>query len=332
MDIDALEAVRRPEWQRLEELLAKRRISGAEADEMAALYRFVAADLSRIKQENADVDTVRYISNLVQRARGQMTRRRGHPMATVSRFVTAELPAALYLARWWIIAAYAFSIAVACAFGFYWYNNEDLLLSLAPESALRAYANDDFVNYYSENPAALFGTQVWTNNALLAVVSAVTGITGVVPIYILYGNSTMLGQTAAIVSYFGSPGLFFSYILPHGLLELSAIYVATGAGLRMFWSLLAPGRRTRMEAMGREGRALLTIGIGLILILLVSGIEEAYLTPSSLPVWLKITIGASTTILLWIYILVLGKRAADADAGHTGIGSEAVSGYYQPVS
>ena len=81
--------------------------------------------------------------------------------------------------------------------------------------------------------------------------------------------------------------LFFGLILPHGLLELTAVFVAAAVGLRLFWSWVEPGPRTRLQAFAAEGRTAVAIAIGLVVVLLVSGVIEGFVTPSGLP-----TVGA----------------------------------------
>ena len=110
--------------------------------------------------------------------------------------------------------------------------------------------------------------------------------------------------------------LFFGLITPHGLLELTAVFVALAAGLRLFWAWIDPGPRSRLEALAQEGRAMVGIAVGLVVVLFVSGIVEAYVTPSPLPTWARIAIGATVWGLFVAYVVVLGRRAVRA--GETG--------------
>ena len=88
-------------------------------------------------------------------------------------------------------------------------------------------------------------------------------------------------------------GLFFGLILPHGLLELTCVFVAAGAGLRLGWTWIDPGPRTRSRALREEGQAAGALAIGLAATLFVSGVVEAFVTPSGLPTWARIGIGAT---------------------------------------
>jgi hypothetical protein len=100
------------------------------------------------------------------------------------------------------------------------------------------------------------------------------------------------------------------------LLELTAVFVAAGAGLRVGWAWIDPGSRTRGQALAEEGRAAVGIAIGLAGILLISGIIEAFVTPSGLPTWARIAIGIAAWAAFIGYVWTFGRRAAQA--GETG--------------
>jgi uncharacterized membrane protein SpoIIM required for sporulation len=99
------------------------------------------------------------------------------------------------------------------------------------------------------------------------------------------------------------------YILPHGMLELTSIFVAAAAGLHLFWSWVAPGHRSRGESLAAEGRALATVAIGLVFTLFVSGLIEGFVTGGALAWPVKIGIGAAALGAFLIYMLVVGGRA-----------------------
>jgi uncharacterized membrane protein SpoIIM required for sporulation len=109
-------------------------------------------------------------------------------------------------------------------------------------------------------------------------------------------------------------GLFFGLIMPHGLLELTAVFVAAGAGMRLGWQWIDPGPRPRSVALAQEGRAAVTIALGLVVVLAVSGVIEAFVTPSGLPTWARITIGALALVGFLAYVGVYGQRAEGAGA------------------
>ncbi|MBV7364112.1 stage II sporulation protein M [Actinomycetaceae bacterium TAE3-ERU4] len=309
MDTDALVAARQVRWKRFEELLDKRTLSGSEIDELVALYRQSSADLVRVKTTVNGEYLSRYLSDLNMRARSRMAVRRQIRWSSLGRVIKVELPALLYQARYWIIGTYIFSFIVAAMQWNYLAQNPHLMTKIGTEAQLREYANKHFIEYYTENPNSLFAATVWTNNALIAVITVAAGITGFGAIYVLFTNSLMIGQAGAIVSRYSSTEEFFNHILPHGQLELSAIYLSCGAAFYLLWRLLVPGRKTRMQVIAEEGKRYLYVLFFLVFLLGVSGLQEGFVTPSNLPVWLKILQGSISLFLLWFYILYFGKKA-----------------------
>ena len=188
--------------------------------------------------------------------------------------------------------------------------------ALGSPSKLDAYANEAFESYYSTYDPGDFASQVWTNNARLAVICVASGITGFLPAYVLWVNAVSLGQAAAIMADHGLLGHFFALISPHGLLELTCVFIAGGAGLRLFWTMLVPGPRPRGVALAEAGRALIAVAVAMTGALAVAGAVEAFVTPAPVPWVLKVAVGVLVLAVLWAYTLVIGGRAARA--GVTG--------------
>ena len=137
-------------------------------------------------------------------------------------------------------------------------------------------------------PGAGFAAMVWTNNAWLTAVCIGTGITGVLPVYFQASNAINVGAAGGLMAAHGHLDVFLQLIAPHGLLELTAVFVAGAAGLRLFWTWLDPGPRPRGRALAEEGRALFTVAIGLVGVLAVSGLIEGFVTGSGLPWAVKV--------------------------------------------
>lgn len=324
MDLDALTAARRVEWERLDALGRTRRLRGAEVDELVTRYRAASADLADIKTSAGRTPQGDHVSTLLARTRLRLTGTRENVRTQVPRFFVQQLPAALYRVRWATLAvAIGFVIVFALVAG--WISADPAALAaLGAQADLKAYAEEQFVGYYRENPAAVFAGTVWTNNAWIAAQCVVFGITGLWPVMVLVQNAVGIGTAAAVMFSYGRADDFFSFILPHGLLELTCIFVAGAAGLQIFWAWVAPGPRSRAAALAAAGRSLGTIAIGLIFALALAGLVEGFVTPQFWPSWLKIALGALALAVFLAYMLVLGRRAAAA--GETGDLTEAEAG------
>ncbi|CAM3576409.1 stage II sporulation protein M [Occultella aeris] len=316
MDVDAFVAVNSPRWQRLDALVKQRRLTGAESDELVNLYQSTATHLSQVRTSAPDPSLVSRLSGTLARARGHIAGAHEPALADLQRFVLISVPAAFYRVRWWTVAMMLLFIVVAVGNGIFTYNSPEALAAFGTPSQREIYAEQLFEAYYSNNPAPDFAAQVWTNNAWIAARAIGLGITGYFPVQILVSNAAAIGSAAAVMAEFGLLDLFFALILPHGLMELTAIFIACGAGLKIFWTVVAPGGRTRTRALAEEGRALFTVAIGLVFVLAVSGLVEGFVTPSSLPTGVKITIGALVLAGYWAYTIVLGRIAVrDGETG-----------------
>lgn len=317
MDLDAFVTVHAAEWARLDELSRRPRLTGEEADELVALYQRAATHLSVVRSSAPDAALASSLSTTVARARAAVGGA-GEPFyRELARFFVVSFPAAVWRSRWQTLFATTFTVVVAVATAVWIAGDRQAQLALlGSDAAIRQLVESDFVNYYSEFNQAGFGAQVWTNNAWVAAQCVAFGISGVWVVWVLLQNAVNVGLSAGVMASYGQLDTFFAFITPHGLLELTAVFVAAGAGLALFWAWVAPGPRSRGQALAQEGRAMITVALGLVAVLFVSGCVEAFVTPSPLPTWLRVGIGALVWVAFLGYVTVLGRRAvADGDTG-----------------
>ncbi|MBX3193946.1 MAG: stage II sporulation protein M [Microbacteriaceae bacterium] len=330
MDLDAFSAARGAGWERLARLAERRRLRGAEADELIERYQAGATDLSVIQTTVGSSAHGDRLSLALSRARLHFTGVPAEPLRQVTEFFTHRLPAAFYRVRWLSLAVAAATAVLFLVF-FTWYSSDPrVLATLGSPAQLEEYATQQFVGYYDANSEAGFTGQVWTNNAWLAAQCIMFGIFGLWTPVVLMQTGSSLGISAAVMNEYGRLDHFFLYIAPHGQLELYSVFVAGAAGLMIFWSWIAPGARTRRQALAEDGRALFTLVIGLTLTLLISGVIEGVVTRQDWPWPLKIGIGTVALALVLVYQWVVGRRAYRA--GVTGDLDEADAGARQIVS
>lgn len=316
MDVDAFAAVHAAQWDRLEALGRRRRLTGAEVDELVELYQRAATHLSAVRSAGADPVVIGRLSRIVATGRTALTG--GHEPLTreVARLATVSFPAAVWRSRWWTAGAAAFTAIIAVLVGYWVAGNARVQAALGTDEEIRRLVEVDFERYYSEHPATSFAARVWTNNAWVAALCVAFGITGVLVVWVLFQNALNVGIVGGLMAANDRLDVFFALITPHGLLELTAVFVAAGAGLRLFWAWVDPGPMPRGGALAREGRAMVTVAMGLVVVLAISGVLEAFVTPSPLPTWARIAIGAVTWLAFLAYVAHFGLRAALA--GETG--------------
>lgn len=330
MDLDAYVADNRPLWERLDMLSRKRRLTGAEADEILDAYQRTATHLSVIRSSAPEPSVIAYLSALLARARTRTAGTRAASWSDLADFVVRGFPAALYRMRWWWLTVIAVSAVVTVAVGWWLLEHPAIESALATPEQIAELVGADFENYYSEYAAQSFALRVWTNNFWLAAMCIAFGVFGFPVVYMLVLNIVNLAVVGSIMIRHGRGDLFFGLIIPHGLLELTCLFVAAGVGLRLFWAWVSPGARSRITALGEEGRAAIGVALGLVVLLLISGVIEAFVTPSGLPTWARIGIGVAAEIAFFAYVFILGRRAHRA--GETGDLAEMDRGALRPVA
>ena len=310
IDLDAYVVAHAHEWARLEQLVRGGRLSGPQGDELVDRYQQVATHLSVIRTAAPDADVVAYLSSLLGRARIRMLGARVLSWRAAAGFFTHQFPAALYRLRWWWLGTMAGSVICTGVMMWWLVEHPQVEQSLLSPEEVDALVNHDFEHYYSASPAQDFASQVWINNAWVSALCISLGILGLPVFFLLYTNLSNLAVIGSIMTRHDRADLFWGLILPHGLLELTAVFVAGGVGLKLFWSWIEPGPLTRTQSIAREGRTAGTVALGLVVVLMVSGAIEGFVTPSGLPTWARVGIGVVAEVAFLTYVFVLGRQAA----------------------
>lgn len=318
MDVDAFVMAHRGTWDRLDHLVKRRRsLTGAEVDELVELYQRVSTHLSMVRTSSTDGVLVGRLSSLVAQARAAVTGAHAPLWSEFVRFWTVSFPAVAYSAwRWWLGSAVVFLI-VTIAVGVWVANSPEVQAVIGTPSDIRQLVDYDFASYYSENPAGSFATRVWVNNSWVAVQCIGFAILLGIPIpYVLFQNAANVGVAGGLMFDAGKGDIFLGLLTPHGLLELTAIFLAGAVGMRLGWSVVSPGDRPRSQVLAERGRAVVSVAVGLVVVLLVSGLIEALVTPSPLPTFARIAIGVGAEVAFLAYVVHFGRRAVRA--GETG--------------
>ncbi|WP_396915750.1 stage II sporulation protein M [Mycolicibacterium sp.] len=314
MDVDAFVLAHRATWDRLEQLVKRRRrLTGAEVDELVDLYQRVSTQLSMVRSASGDAVLIGRLSGLVARARSAVTGAHAPLWREFVRFWTVSFPVVAYRSwRWWLGAAVAFFIVVV-ALALWVSGNPEVHTAIGTPSEIDELVNHDFESYYSEHPAGSFALQVWVNNSWVAAQCIAFSILLGLPIpYILFQNAANLGVIAGLMFNAGRGDLFLGLITPHGLLELTAVFLAGAVGMRLGWTVIAPGDRPRGQVLAEQGRAVVSVAVGLAVVLLVSGLVEALVTPSPLPTFMRVAIGVAVEVAFLGYVFYFGRKAVRA--------------------
>lgn len=318
MDVDAFVLAHRPTWDRLEQLIKRRRqLTGAEVDELVDLYQRVSTHLSIMRTASADPVVIGRLSGLIAQARAAVTGAHAPLWREFVRFWTVSFPVVAYRSRWWWIGTALAFFAVAALIAVWVSGSPEVRAMIGTPDEIDQMVNNDFAAYYSEHPAASFALQVWVNNAWIALQCLGFAILLGIPIpYVVFQNAANLGVAAGLMFGAGKGDVFLGLIAPHGLLELTAVFLAAGAGMRLGWNVISPGDRPRGQVLAEQGRAIGAVAGGLVAILLISGLIEALVTPSPLPTAARVAIGVAAEIGFLAYVFHFGRRAKRT--GETG--------------
>jgi len=325
MDIDRYLAKNQATWARLEDLTGRARrpkdLRPEELAELVDLYQVAGSQLSAARTRYDDPILTAHLTRLVASAHSVIYGTRPRTWRSLARFFTHTFPAAVWRSRWFVVAAIVLTFAPALAVGTWIANSDRALEASAPDAVREAYVAEDFEAYYKSEPAAQFATEVFINNIQVAIYAFAAGILVCgVSAFILAFNGANVGVAAGLFAAAGQSAKFWGLILPHGLIELSAVVVAGAAGLRLGWTVIDPGDRTRADALADEGRRSVVLVFGVMIALAVAGAIEGFVTGSSLPTIVRIMIGILAATAFWLWVVVQG-RIAVAD-GATGLLSD----------
>ncbi len=295
-----------------------RSLRPGELDELVATYQRTSAHLSHARGAYADAALSAHLTRLVADAHAVIYGRRTRSVASVGRFFAVTFPAAVWHARRFVAASALCLLVPALATGTWVATSDRAVEASGPEAAREAYLEEDFEAYYSSEPAAQFATEVTVNNIQVSFLAFASGILLCLGgAFLLAYNGAQVGVAGGLFVSAGEAAKFFGLILPHGLLELTAVIIAGAAGMQMGWAIIAPGDVTRGEALAEAGKRAVVIVMGLTLAFVVAGTIEGFVTGSGLTTTLRVGIGVSVEAAFLLYVVAQGRRAAAR--GETGL-------------
>jgi uncharacterized membrane protein SpoIIM required for sporulation len=322
VDIDSYIARNQPGWDRLDELTrrARRHVGGlspAEIDELIAGYQRTSAQLSYVRTYYREPALAARLTRLVAAANTVVYGTRARSWRVLGAFFSVTFPAAVWHQRRAVVAA-TLLFSVPAVLAGLWLVNDPVALEASGGAAERqVYVDEQFEQYYSDDPSAQFFTEVTTNNIRVGFAAFALGALLCLPgAFVLVLNAVNLVVAASWMITEGEALRFWGLILPHGALEITAIVVAGGAGLALGWAIVAPGDRRRSDALAEEGRRAVVIVLGLMATFTVAGLIEGFVTGSGLPAGVRVGVGLVTWGAFVAYVVALGRPAAAA--GYTG--------------
>lgn len=308
---------RKNNWQRLEDLLTMlqgnslRGLSKTEVREFGELYRRAAADLAIARAETRDPKLINYLNSLVIRAHGKIYRADSNGFNLIWQFFSKDFPRTFR--KNFAYMAIAFGVFVFfIAFGFVaTYFDTDFVHFVGLSSVLeRIQAGDQW--WLRLNDANQLGASaIMTNNINVAFMAFAWGaFFGIGALYILAVNGAHFGAVFGACFKLNPPfaAELGSFVIGHGVIELSCIFFCAAAGMMIGYAIINPGNLTRTQALKKKGMEAARIVIGCACFLVIAGIIEGFLSPSALPKGVKIATGVLTGIAMYSYLFLAGRE------------------------
>jgi uncharacterized membrane protein SpoIIM required for sporulation len=309
---------RKGAWQRLEDLLtlldrmSLRRLHREEVRELGRIYRRTSSDLAIARAESRDPRLVNYLNSLVIRAHGRIYRagalEGGHRMR---RFFARDFPQTFR--RTWRYTAASFLVFMAfflAGFLGTWRDAEfSDLAGLSPE--WRAENTDARVRWWESLNEAnqVGGAAIMTNNIrVMFYAFALGALFGLGTLYIMALNGASIGAVLALTYRAGYGHDLVAFMAGHGVIEMTCIFIAGGAGLLIGGALLIPGDLSRFDSLRLRGRESIQLIVGCIPLLVLAGIIEGFISPAPISRAFKFGVAAATGVALYMYLLLAGRE------------------------
>jgi uncharacterized membrane protein SpoIIM required for sporulation/uncharacterized RDD family membrane protein YckC len=315
----------KPLWSEYDAMLAEARRSGLAAmgerrvSRFAAMYRELAADLARARSYGGSPELVFTLERAVGAGHNLLYRAPAKGWAGFRRFLAGGFPA-LVRARWRPVRAAALLLYLPALLTFGAVRLEPArgrallppgMMQRAEEAEARQAAGKGYVTAADMGGMPIMATSIMSNNVQVTFLAFAGGIlAGLGSVLVLVFNGIQLGAAAGVFANYQASLHLWSFVLPHGLIELTAICIAGGAGLWMGSAFLLPGRLTRREALVLRGREAISLIGGTAAMLVVAGLIEGFISPSDLPREVKLAVAALTGIALLLYFGLAGRDAA----------------------
>ncbi|MGA9473594.1 MAG: stage II sporulation protein M [Terriglobales bacterium] len=312
---------RKPYWSKLETLLNQSAKSGLKSltrtdlQELSLLYRQTAADLAAIREDRGSVHFARYVNQLLVRAHNTIYSGRRASASAMFSFFWKTFPATFRRnLKHFLLAVIIFLIAGAVG-AMLTRQNPDFKVKLLGPEMVETIDRHEMWTHSIVGIKPLASSAIMTNNMSVGFTTFAFGITaGLGTIYMMAFNGLLIGVIGMACALSGMSLQLWSFVAPHGVLELPAIFIAGAAGFRIAQGLLFPGLLPRRESLARAGLEAVKLILGTIPILIIAGLIEAFVSPTGLPVPLKFSLAGALFALLGAYLFGFSREGDPAQS------------------
>lgn len=310
---DEFIAARKERWERLDALVKRARkslrsLDGGEVLELGRLYRVATGDLAAARRDYPEDPITRYLNGLVARAHGVVYQGAPSGLRQLVLYARYGFPEAFRGALPYIVLAFAlFALPAVIAASLVTVRPHlaDVLLPGQAAGLRRVMAQHHLWVKSATSNHSVAANFIMLNNIKVALLAFAGGmLLGLGAVLVLAQNGLMLGAVGAMVARHHLSLAFWSFVAPHGVIELSVIFMSGGAGLMIGDAILRPGLVSRANAVEAAARRAGLLLFGCIPLLVVAGAIEGFFSASSVPPIMKFAVGGIAGILLYSYLLL----------------------------
>jgi len=312
-------AKRRPFWDRLAALLAQaqaagvRHLSRAELRETALLYRQAASDLSTLRQDSTARAYAEHVNQLLARAHHIIYSSRRKGFKKIFYFLRDDYPAIVQQQIGYVLLALVLSLAGAALGSVLTLARPQFMRHMLGPAMVETIERHEMWTHSIVGIEPVASSAIMTNNLSVCFMAFAGGILfGLGPVYSMFLNGMLLGVVGVACAQHGMAVDLWSFVAPHGSLELPSILLAGGAGLRLAHGLLFPGIYRRRDSIAKAGVEATRLVSGVIPLLVIAGSLEGFFSPSNAQHWLKFTVGGLLFTLLVVWLFRPLKPAPDS--------------------
>ncbi|MFF2445740.1 stage II sporulation protein M [Neobacillus sp. NPDC058068] len=321
MNVKQFVKLHRDEWKELEQLvtaLGKRRntITGANITLFHRLYQKAAQNLSYSQTYFPADEVTHYLNGLVSKSHNLMYKDQVSSFKQIRYFFSTKF-IGLLLEQWKFVLIALILFTIGALGSFISVINDPLhIYSILPADMAQGVNPEQLGSHDGAVDSSVMSASIMTNNIKVAILAFAGGITfGLLTVYLMVYNGILIGALAALFWHHGKSYDFWAYIVPHGMIELTAIFIAGGAGLLMGYKLFVPGQYSRGYQLKQQAKRSVQLLLGTIPLFIIAGVIEGFITPAAISLEAKYIVAILTVIGLILYVIIGRQRLMKTTKG-----------------
>ncbi len=304
--------LRQNDWERLQTLLnqhrGRRPLTAAEVRELGVLYRAVTSDLAQARRDYPGERVTTYLNHLLTQAHSYLYQSDVSNYRQALRYFTRVIPQTYRRTGLFTLTACLLFFIPALIGYIYAYTDPNLAEPLGLQEVRETLENESIWTNIPVEDRPYASAFIMTNNIRVAILAFGGGVAlGLFAVYLLAMNGLHVGAVLGLASHYGFGDTLLDFMIGHGVIELSVIFMAGGAGLQMGWALMNPGPYSRRDALGLAAQRAVSLIVISIPLLVIAGLIEGFISPSDTPSTVKVLVGLGSGALMYAYLLLAGR-------------------------